>query len=213
MASRSHAEIVVEPGEARLEDLGSRNGILVNEERVHKSKVLAHGDRIRIGGQEIHFMVRIAVRTDTLAQNPITQRLQAFGLLGALADKALQMGNGNEAERILGRQLEHLLEQAERNGPLEEELFEKVVNYALRIAGLTKKAKWLDFLFRVHTSHGVLMASELVNELYALSRKVTGASRSHLRTYVSALHSKAPQFGPAERFVLGRLEGLEQLLN
>ena len=213
LASRNHAEIVVEGSGLRLEDLQSRNGIFVNEERVQGSVVLNHGDRIRIGGQEIQVLTRTTGRAETLAQSPITQRLQAFGILGALADKALAMGNGNEAERILGRQLEHLLEQSEREGALEDGLFTKMVSYAVRIASLTRKPKWLDYLFRLHSSHGTLMDAELVNELYALSRKISGASRAHLRAYVGVLHEKSSGFSPGERFVLGRLEGLEALLN
>jgi pSer/pThr/pTyr-binding forkhead associated (FHA) protein len=50
--SNYHAEILIEPEGLVLHDLGSTNGTYVNEERVRRRK-LAHGDRIRIGGNEI----------------------------------------------------------------------------------------------------------------------------------------------------------------
>jgi FHA domain/Domain of unknown function (DUF4388) len=50
--SNYHAEILVEPEGLVLHDLGSTNGTYVNEERVRRRR-LGHGDRIRIGGNEI----------------------------------------------------------------------------------------------------------------------------------------------------------------
>jgi hypothetical protein len=50
--SNYHAEILIEPEGLVLHDLGSTNGTYVNEERVRRRK-LSHGDRIRIGSNEI----------------------------------------------------------------------------------------------------------------------------------------------------------------
>lgn len=213
LASRNHAAVSVDGQELRVDDLGSRNGVFVNEERVDKTRRLQHGDRLRIGSQTMIVLRRGALRAVTLAQAPVTERLQAFGLLGALADKALAMGNGIEAERILGRQLESLLEQAEHERGLEPEVFEKVAAYGLRLATASRKAKWMDFLFRIFELQRQLMDADMVNELYGLSRKVTGASRSHLRNYVASLAPRAANYSPGERFLLGRLEGLEALLS
>lgn len=55
--SNYHAEILNEGGDLVLHDLGSTNGSYVNEERVKRRK-LRHGDRIRIGNNEI--TVRLA---------------------------------------------------------------------------------------------------------------------------------------------------------
>ncbi|HSC85846.1 MAG TPA: FHA domain-containing protein [Polyangiaceae bacterium] len=213
MASRNHASFSIQGEELWLDDLESRNGVFVNDEKVEGRRLLGHGDKVRIGSQNMVVLRRGGMRTDTLVQAPVTERLQAFGVLGGLAEKALAMGNGGEAERILGRQLETLLEQAERREQLERVLFTKVSGYALRIATTSRKAKWMDFLFRLYAAHGELMDAETVNELYGLSRKVTGASRAHLRAYVASLAPKAANFGAGERFLLGRLEGLEALLN
>lgn len=52
LVSRTHARITVEPERALVEDLGSRNGLLVNGERVQAPTELFDGARIRVGTQE-----------------------------------------------------------------------------------------------------------------------------------------------------------------
>jgi predicted component of type VI protein secretion system len=47
--SRKHARIVVQEEQALLEDLGTTNGTLLNDERISGTRILAEGDRIAIG--------------------------------------------------------------------------------------------------------------------------------------------------------------------
>jgi DNA-binding winged helix-turn-helix (wHTH) protein len=47
--SRRHARIVVENGVARLEDLGSKNGTYLREEKLVGARELADGDTFRLG--------------------------------------------------------------------------------------------------------------------------------------------------------------------
>jgi hypothetical protein len=47
---------------------------------------------------------------DTLVGSSTTQRLDVFGVFGNLADKALALGHGDEAERILSKPLEAFLD-------------------------------------------------------------------------------------------------------
>ena len=54
-ASRKHARIVLQSGVAEVEDLGSRNGVLLNGSRVLR-RVLRDGDRLTIGRTEIDFV-------------------------------------------------------------------------------------------------------------------------------------------------------------
>jgi hypothetical protein len=52
LVSRTHAKITVSDDSAVAEDLGSRNGLLVNGERIQSPTVLTDGSRIRVGTQE-----------------------------------------------------------------------------------------------------------------------------------------------------------------
>lgn len=54
-ASRDHAVIDVEQAFVTITDLGSRNGTFVNEVRI-ESRVLVHGDAIRLGAYEMRFI-------------------------------------------------------------------------------------------------------------------------------------------------------------
>lgn len=69
MVSRRHARIELRAGVAKVFDLGSRNGVVVNGERVNVSKLLHNGDRIRIGTQEMVFQIA-AERREARKANP-----------------------------------------------------------------------------------------------------------------------------------------------
>jgi pSer/pThr/pTyr-binding forkhead associated (FHA) protein len=47
--SRQHCMLRIDPETVSIRDLGSRNGTLVNGERVMGERQLAHGDRLQIG--------------------------------------------------------------------------------------------------------------------------------------------------------------------
>ena len=52
LVSRQHARLRILGDRASIEDLGSRNGLVVNGRQIEGEQVLADGDRIRIGTQE-----------------------------------------------------------------------------------------------------------------------------------------------------------------
>ncbi|HEU5075955.1 MAG TPA: FHA domain-containing protein [Polyangiaceae bacterium] len=52
LVSRTHARITVADDQAVVEDLGSRNGLLINGERIQGPTSLSDGSRIRVGTQE-----------------------------------------------------------------------------------------------------------------------------------------------------------------
>jgi pSer/pThr/pTyr-binding forkhead associated (FHA) protein len=51
-ASRTHAEIIVTPDEATIEDKGSVNGTVVNDREISTRQRLVNGDRVKIGETE-----------------------------------------------------------------------------------------------------------------------------------------------------------------
>jgi DNA-binding winged helix-turn-helix (wHTH) protein len=65
--SRRHARIVVDGSEVVLEDLGSKNGTFVREQRITSPTALSDGDTFRLGHVEIELRVCLldeATRTD-----------------------------------------------------------------------------------------------------------------------------------------------------
>jgi len=67
--SRRHAQVVVERGRARLEDLESKNGTFLNGRRIARSEPLADGDEIRIG------VAHIVLRTLSRLQSTRSERV------------------------------------------------------------------------------------------------------------------------------------------
>jgi len=53
--SRQHARIVLAAGEATLEDLGSKNGTFLGEQRLERPAALSDGDTFRLGRQLLVF--------------------------------------------------------------------------------------------------------------------------------------------------------------
>jgi hypothetical protein len=211
LVSRQHAALVVTDGSVTVEDLGSRNGLTVNGERLMGSRPLALDDVIVIGKTEMVLALRRDLPSDTLVQHP-TQRLPAFGLIGMLTEKALALGRGDEAERLLGPQLDQLIADAASGRRIDGSVVERAAEYSLRIAALTGLPKRVDTVFQLYAALGRPCSSAVVDELYAVVRKVQKPSSRELRRYLDVLRSAGAELGPAERFLVSRLEGLERSL-
>ncbi|HEY4156765.1 MAG TPA: FHA domain-containing protein [Polyangiaceae bacterium] len=210
LVSRNHATLVVTFDTVTVADLGSRNGVRVNGERIEGKRLLAHGDQVSIGSQELLIIVRREVAADTLIQAP-TQRVETFGLLGVLADKALAMGRADEAEKLIGEQLEQAAADLERGHAVSAETIDKAVEYAMKLAAATLHGRWVDHIFRVHKVLKRPCPGPVVDELYTVLRKVKAINLNLLRDYLEVLREHASQLGPADRFLLNRIEGLERL--
>ena len=194
-----------------VEDLGSRNGVRVNGVRVDGTKELLHGDRLSIGTQEMVLVSSQNAHTRTVAQPEPTQtRTQAFGLLGSLAEKALALGRAEEAERILGSHLKQLLADASAEPGPPAELCERAALYALKLAGTSARAKWFDYVIQLYAELGAACPASVVDELYAVLPRLGQVDLAALRGYVASLRDRS-RVGPAERFLVGRIEGLERI--
>ena len=210
LVSRRHAIFSVQGDEISIDDLGSRNGVRVNGERIDGKTKLSDGDRVRIGNQDMSILRVQRVQTVTLAQPAPTLRADAFGLLGGLADKALAMGRGEEAERILSVHMTNILEDAKSGRNVSLETAKAATLYAVKVGAATSKGRWIDYVFELYITLERSCPAEVVDELYAGVRKVRGVDVVRLRSYVELMKNKVK--GPAERFLLNRVEGLEPLV-
>jgi DNA-binding winged helix-turn-helix (wHTH) protein len=70
--SRQHARIVVNEGEATIEDLGSKNGTFIDGRPISGSCVLRDGSEIRIGPVALTFRVASpTIATETMIDRPL----------------------------------------------------------------------------------------------------------------------------------------------
>lgn len=135
----------------------------------------------------------------------------SFKTLAALADKALGMDRGDEAERILASTLDGLLQDATGGAVPPDDAVREASAYALKLALAGVRGR-LDFLFQLYAALGRMMTPQEVEQLYqaASAARYTG-SRS-IRAYLDRLRPQAGSFSASDRFLLQRLEGLERRL-
>jgi hypothetical protein len=140
-----------------------------------------------------------------------TRTGDAFELLGGVADKVLALGRGLEAERILGSYLLALRDRAQREGALDEGLAARAADYAVRLAAATGKGDWVDYTIELYSVLRLPLPGDVVDQLYSVLRRVSRVDVRGLRVYIAALRGRQGEFGPAERFVSQRIEGLESI--
>ncbi|MEO8180555.1 MAG: FHA domain-containing protein [Deltaproteobacteria bacterium] len=142
-----------------------------------------------------------------------TYQGSVFALLSGVAEKQFELGRGQDAERILKRPLESLLARLEMSGTSAEARdVEEAGLLAVRIARSTGQSHWIDYVFRLFAAVGRLAPTQVIDELYPAVRAAPGVSLTVFREYLEVLRNVQHGFGPAERFLLRRLEGLEGVL-
>jgi pSer/pThr/pTyr-binding forkhead associated (FHA) protein len=140
-----------------------------------------------------------------------TRKGHALDLLGSVAEKVLSLGRGDEAERILSSYLRNMLQTARVGGELDADTADKAALFAVRIAEATGKGTWADYVFELFTVAKRPLPAPIVERLYESLRKLSPVSMNVYRQYLSALRSVEGQFGPSDRFLMRRIEGLEAL--
>ncbi|MDH3729311.1 MAG: FHA domain-containing protein [Myxococcales bacterium] len=148
-----------------------------------------------------------------------THTARALDVLGDIAAKAITMGRFDEAERMLVSHLDTLLERALRGHPLSdsdkddpEAMFAAGTNYALKLAEGLRDTKWIDWTFRIHTATGRLMTAETIEALHGVVRSHEYKESKYLRAYLHVIQSRTSEYTPSERFLVGRLDGLAQVV-
>jgi FHA domain len=243
LVSRRHAIFTVRDSHVEIEDLESRNGVLVNGQKITGRVMLQAGDKILIGSQEMVLMQAAGGRTSnpiptktTLARMPsaapdepsavtkvsfipddatedtsVVKRLDGFRLLGSVAEKALAMGRADEAERVLAASLVEVLDMARRGAKPAPPLAEQATRFAAKLATATGKGLWIDYVIEIYSNLARPAPAAVIDELYGAFRKASAVDVVKLRAYVEALRQRLPSFGPADRFLFQRIEGLERL--
>ena len=231
LVSRRHARVTLDDRGVTVEDLGSRNGVYVNTERVAGVRTLGPGDRLAIGEhtlvlheyEEAADSQRAATLAALPAQHPkrdsfsddetsvATRSADVFQLLGHVVDKALALGRGEEAEHLIAAHLVAALADATSPSKLSPEIARAAAGYAVKLASATGKASWLDYAVKLYGALDLVLPLALVDEMYVLLRRVRGIDIGLLRAYTEELRRRALGLTPTDRFVLQRLIGLERL--
>ena len=241
LVSRRHALFTVEGDEIFVEDLQSRNGVLVNGQRIPEPTVLQLGDVVTIGGQELHLLQgfetveripraapankatipRLSPPEMTVEYSgqdldldmeaSVARRADQFRMIGGVADKALALGRAAEAERLLASALGDVIEGTRAGRGMPPALVDEAARYSARLATATGKGGWADYVIELYTAQQRPPPAVVIDELYNGMRRVSSVDVVQLRAFIEQLRQLLPSFGPAERFLFQRLEGLERL--
>ncbi len=241
IVSRRHAIVRVAAGVVTIEDLGSRNGVIVNKQRIEGRRVLVDGDAIVIGGQELTFhqdqpgtsaappssgqRPARAPRLDappegygsgvttTVGQSVVAseQRLEAFAKIGQVANGALLRGSAAEAERVLERPLAEVLSTSRCGLDVEPPLVHFAAQQAARLAEATRKAYWIDYIFDLYSISGYALPSEVIDTLSSLAGAVGPVDTTTIKLYL-AVRAKAVARDPVAATVHRRIEELARQL-
>ena len=249
LVSRRHALITVEGDEIFVEDLQSRNGVLVNGLRIPEPTTLHLGDVVTIGSHELHLLqgyetmdrlpraapankATIPRMTQPTFPEPgtdgssggggigsdlidieqsVARRADQFRMIGGVADKALALGRAAEAERLLASALADVIEASRAGRALPPSLVDEAARYSARLATATGKGGWADYVIELYAAQQRPPPAVVIDELYNGMRRVSSVDVAQLRAFIEQLRLLLPSFGPAERFLFQRLEGLERL--
>lgn len=233
--SRRHARLHVDGTSVAVEDLGSSNGTFVNAARIQGKHPLSDGDRLQIGPADLVLRSEVLSFRRTLNPTPetmprikvlmhlganfgesdveTTEERHTIDMLGAVADKMLALGRGDDAERILNNALVELLSRARdgRAANLPQHVFPKAAEYAVRLAEATGRAKWVDYSIHLFSSLKRPLPAAVVDQLYETVRGVSGIDVPAFRSYVEVVR-QLRDLTPAERFVAQRLSGLTSIV-
>jgi pSer/pThr/pTyr-binding forkhead associated (FHA) protein len=139
------------------------------------------------------------------------KRTDAFNLLGSVADKALAMGRAEEAERLLATALADVLDASRSGRRMSPSLIDAAARMAAKLATATSKGVWIDYVVELYDEANRLCPAPVTDELYNALRRANAIDLGRLRAYVGHLRERQAMLGPADKFLLQRIEGLERL--
>jgi hypothetical protein len=148
-----------------------------------------------------------------------TRPVRKLEVIGGIASKAIKMGRLDEAERVLLPHLDELMERAVQGRPLAdsehtdaESLFERATSFALSLANGPRGSAWIDWVFHFHTALGRSMSSGTVDLLHTLVRAQSYRGHRTILRYLDRIGIQATEQTKEERFVMGRIQGLAQVV-
>ncbi len=254
LVSRKHAVFRLSERGVSVEDLGSRNGVRVNGNKISGATRLEHGDLTRIGSQELVLQIASAgsdkkrepaahtveIRVCRQCATPLEGdavtcphcgaelepprvaktrgsrkqiSISSLKTITEIADKALNLGKHEEAERIISGIVNGVLEEAQKGFRPDEKEVLNATAYALRLAAVTLRPRWIDIVFELYTASDLVMPADTIDHLYSLINIQKYSNTVPVRAYIAKLNQGSPTYGANERFLVKRIEGMERLVS
>jgi hypothetical protein len=212
MVSRQHAALVVSGQTITVEDLGSRNGVQVNNRTIEGPHPVVLGDVVKIGSQEMTLVEGNTPKAREIThRGAATARLPSLAVLAGLAEKALTLRHADDAERVTSALLRDINERIQAGIDPGADVIAKTATLLVRLALLTANGSWIDSAVKLFSSLHRPLPVETIDELHDVLRRVGAIDMQLFRAYAEDLRARANEMGPADRFLVGRIEGLARM--
>jgi CheY-like chemotaxis protein len=222
--SRCHACFTHDERQLTVRNLSNTNRLSLNGAPLDQAAhPLTIGDRVTVGRHELEvcsvgdylpslepterISMPVARHVPSAGSRPAT-----LGTLADVAEKYVRLGQSQDAERILRPLLEGLLRfcRAGRT-PLANDVT-LAVELALGIAESTRAGVWVSYVFELLAVLEQVPDPDVLERLYRDLPGLPGVSMASYRSYVDALLRGPERYGPAQRFLIRRVQGLEAAL-
>ncbi|MFW6050740.1 MAG: FHA domain-containing protein [Myxococcota bacterium] len=234
MASRRHAVLRVSAEGVVLEDLGSRNGVLVNGVRMFDPVTLSHGDRFLVGGTDFYLVEAARRRREEMATRPLqssgvrmgvpssappsaeadwggdsTGTGSVYDVLVAACDRALSQGDVTEAAPAVRNLLLSVRAAMVRRQAPDPHTVGAVTGYALQMADRTGDPSWLDRLFEVLAAGRWVPDDVAVERVARVVQRLGLGGVESVRGYVARMSDRVAELDTDAR---RRLDQLAQVV-
>jgi hypothetical protein len=220
--SRQHARVWVEDDGVMVEDLGSKNGVLVNGERIAGRARLRAGDVLGLGGYRLEVVEsvtptirRSATRPDGLAympgefdDEPTTEAMLSVPepIDWQPFRRAMQREDFEQAAILLGKAFERVTLRALARGDLDADVQSKLCEHAFHLASRTKDGGWINRVLHLHMLVAKPMPPTAAVALPPLVHGVRGLDTSMLEAYVQLLRRSHDRLTAVDRQLCAALE-------
>lgn len=232
MVSRRHLVLFRDTDGVTIEDLGSRNGTLVNGVRIEGPQRLASGDRITVGAHQLTLEVAPRLREvrETLGaprvsgayERPpptmrppappaiveVTQQANIYGMLISACDRALEHGDVRAAESAASNLVVSMRADLLRGRSPGQPVFDDLVGLALHLAERTGSVRWVDRVFEVFGTASRVMEAETIDRIHQVVMRQGFVVDQTLEAYLERLRRLAASLSEDERRRVVRLEQL-----
>lgn len=225
--SRRHACFTHDERQLTLQNLSSTKPVLLNGAPVDAEEhALEVGDRVTIGSHEIEVCVvgdytpsleptqRFSVGLSAVPA-PASSESEAATLraLADVADKYVRLGHARDAERILRPVLHGLLRHCGSGHSPQASDVSLAVELALGLAESRGAGEWISYVFDLLSAVARPPDAAVVEQLYRIAPTTPGISTLSYRSYLEKLSQGQARWGPAERFLVRRVQGLDAAIS
>ena len=137
-----------------------------------------------------------------------TRKMQAFEIVGPLADEAFANVQPQAAEKLLQRHLGVVLSGARSGVAIPDETRDAASRYALKLAVALRRSSWFDYVIELHTALRLVCSDAIIDQCETAIGRIPPVSTTALDAYLAVLRNASARFEADDLMRAHRLERL-----